>query len=118
MKTDQDTKTLDLFAAPSFGTNPRKMVRNTDPDTSHEAAEKVDTARLERMVYEVICKYPDGCIADDVERELAHLRSHSITPRFAPLIRKGFIFDTGLRRPASSGRSQRIVKAIKKEEST
>ena len=62
------------------------------------------------MVYEVISKYPDGCIADDVERELAHLRSHSITPRFAPLMRKGFIFDTGERRMASSGRSQRVVK--------
>jgi hypothetical protein len=62
------------------------------------------------MVYEVISKYPDGCIADDVERELANLRSHSITPRFAPLMRKGFIFDTGERRMASSGRSQRVVK--------
>jgi hypothetical protein len=118
MKKDQDNKTFDLFATPSFGTNAREMARNTDPDTSHEAAEKVDTARLERMVYEVICKYPNGCIADDVERELSHLRSHSITPRFAPLIRKGFIFDTGLRRAASSGRSQRIVKALKKVETT
>ena len=102
-------KTIDLFER-YFGTEPKKLVRTNDPDTSHAAANSVDTSQLESMVYEVISKYPDGCIADDVERELAHLRSHSITPRFAPLMRKGFIFDTGERRKASSGRSQRVVK--------
>ena len=102
-------KTYDLFER-IFGTHPKKLVRTDDPDTSHAAANSVDTSQLESMVYEVISKYPDGCIADDVERELAHLRSHSITPRFAPLMRKGFIFDTGERRIASSGRSQRVVK--------
>jgi hypothetical protein len=102
-------KTYDLFER-IFGTHPKKLVRTDDPDTSHAAANSVDTSQLESMVYEVISKYPDGCIADDVERELANLRSHSITPRFAPLMRKGFIFDTGERRMASSGRSQRVVK--------
>jgi hypothetical protein len=102
-------KTYDLFER-IFGTHPKKLVRTDDPDTSHAAANSVDTSQLESMVYEVISKYPDGCIADDVERELAHLRSHSITPRFKPLMRKGFIFDTGERRIASSGRSQRVVK--------
>jgi hypothetical protein len=102
-------KTIDLFER-YFGTTAKKLVRTDDPDTSHAAANSVDTSQLESMVYEVISKYPDGCIADDVERELAHLRSHSITPRFAPLMRKGFIFDTGERRKASSGRSQRVVK--------
>jgi hypothetical protein len=102
-------KTYDLFER-IFGTHPKKLVRTNDPDTSHAAANSVDTSQLESMVYEVISKYPDGCIADDVERELANLRSHSITPRFAPLMRKGFIFDTGERRMASSGRSQRVVK--------
>lgn len=100
----------DLF--PAFGTNPKEMVRTEDPDTSHEAAAKVDSAKLEQMVLEVIAKYPNGCIADDVERELAHLRSHSITPRFAPLLRKGMIEDTGERRKASSGRSQRVMRAV------
>lgn len=100
-----------------FAANPKRTVveaqpafaRASDPDTSHEAAETVDTTRLEALVYEVICKHKNGCISDDVERELAYLRSHSITPRFAPLIRKGFIVDTGERRIAASGRSQRVV---------
>lgn len=114
MKHLEDTQTGDLFSQ-SFGTNPKLMARNTDPDTSHQAAVVVDTSKLEALVYEVIAKYPEGCIADDVERELAYLRSHSITPRFAPLIRKGFIYDTGERRRAASGRNQRIVKVVKEK---
>ncbi len=88
------------------------LARGTDPDTSHEAAQSMDTNELENLVYQIIAKHPNGCIADDVERELSHLRSNSITPRFAPLIRKGFIVDTGERRRASSGRSQRVVKVL------
>ena len=93
-----------------FGSNPKHLARASDPDTSHAAAATVDTTRLETLVYEAICKYKDGCISDDIERDLAYLRSHSITPRFAPLIRKGFIVDTGERRIASSGKGQRVVK--------
>ena len=109
LHTGVEMKNYDLF---DFGTDPKELVRTTDPDTSHEAALTVDTSHLESLVYEVICKHPNGVIADDVERELSYLRSHSITPRFAPLIRKGFIFDTGERRMASSGRSQRVVKVL------
>lgn len=97
-----------------FGTPANELVRTTDPDTSHAAAVSVDTSKLEALVYDVIAKHPQGCIADDVERQLAYLRSHSITPRFAPLIRKGFIYDTGERRRASSGRSQRVMKVVQK----
>jgi hypothetical protein len=96
-----------------FGTEPFKMVRKEDPDTSKDAAEKVDSTKLEQMVYEAIAKYPDGCIADDV---MTHFPSHgiqTISPRYAPLIRKGFIEDTGERRKSSTGRSQRVMKAIK-----
>jgi hypothetical protein len=102
----------ELFSV--FGSDPKTLVRNNDPDTSHAAAKTVDTSQLELMVYEVIGKFPNGCIADDVQQELAHLRSNTITPRFAPLIRKGFIVDTGERRRASSGRSQRVMKKIEK----
>jgi hypothetical protein len=105
--------TLNKIFENIFGTEPKFMVRATDPITSIEAAETVDSTKLEQMVYEAIAKYPNGCIADDVERELAHIRSHSITPRFAQLIRKGFIEDTGEKRKAASGRSQRVVKVIK-----
>lgn len=112
MKTDQDTKTLDLFATPSFGTNAQKMARNTDPDTSHEAAEKVDTARLERMVYEVICMYPSGCTSDQIMKHFPNHGVQTISPRYAPLLRKGLIYDTGDRRPGILGRRQRVLKKV------
>lgn len=97
-----------------FGTSPKEMVRTTDPDTSVEAAHSVDSTQLEAMVYEIISKYPNGCTSDEV---MTHFPSHgvqTISPRFAPLIRKGFIYDTGERRKASSGRSQRVMRAVKK----
>jgi hypothetical protein len=96
-----------------FGTEPFKMVRKDDPDTSMDAAEKVDSTTLERQVYEVIAKHPDGCIAEEV---MSHFPNHgvqTISPRFAPLLRKGLIKDTGERRKASTGHSQRVLKAIK-----
>jgi len=46
---------------------------------------------------------------------MAHFPHHgvqTISPRFAPLIRKGFIADTGEKRKAKSGRSQRVMKII------
>jgi len=97
-----------------FGSYPKTMVRTTDPDTSINAAEKVDSTKLEQQVYEVIAKYPDGCIAEEV---MSHFPNHgiqTISPRYAPLIRKGFIEDTGERRRASTGHSQRVMKVIKK----
>jgi len=62
---------------------------------------------------EAISKYPNGCISDEL---MVHFPNHgvqTISPRFAPLIRKGFIEDTGERRKSSSGRSQRVMKVIK-----
>ena len=44
--------------------------RNTDPETSHEAAESIDTTELERIVYDTIKMFPNGCIGDDVVKML------------------------------------------------
>ena len=96
-----------------FGTPAFKLARRKDPDTSMDAAEKVDSTTLERQVYEVIAKHPDGCIAEEV---MSHFPNHgvqTISPRFAPLLRKGLIEDTGERRKATTGHSQRVLKAIK-----
>ena len=100
----------DLF--PTFGTDPKEMARTADPDTSHEAAEKVDSAKLERLVFEVIARNPNGMISDEVMRHFPDHGVQTISPRFAPLIRKGLIEDTGERRKAASGRSQRVMKAV------
>jgi hypothetical protein len=89
---------------------PNAMARATDPDTSREAAESVDSVQMERIVLEAIAQFPNGCIADELERVLPGYRWNTITPRFAPLIRKGLIYDTGERRKARSGRSQRVLR--------
>jgi hypothetical protein len=102
----------DLFEK-IFGTNPKEMVRNTDPDTSVKAAQSVDSTQLEAMVYEIISKYPNGCTSDEVMTHFPNHGVQTISPRFAPLMRKGFIYDTGERRKASSGRSQRVMKVVK-----
>lgn len=90
--------------------------RNTDPGTSHEAAESVDTTVLERIVYDTIKMFPNGCIGDDIVRMLPQFGIQTISPRYAPLIRKGWVVDTGERRKARSGRSQRVMKAATREE--
>jgi len=111
MKKESDNLTMDLFEQPVFGTNPHKLVRRQDPDTSHEAAKKVKTADLERLVYEVIRMFPNGCTSDQVMKCLPNHGVQTISPRYAPLMRKGLIEDTGERRVASSGRNQRVMKA-------
>lgn len=90
--------------------------RRTDPETSHEAAEAIDTTELEHIVYDTIKMFPNGCIGDDVVKMLPQFGIQTISPRYAPLLRKGWIVDTGERRKARSGRSQRVMKAITKEE--
>lgn len=92
------------------------LARRTDPSTSHEAAESIDTTALERIVYEIIKQFPNGCISDDIVQMLPEFGIQTISPRYAPLIRKGWVTDTGERRQARSGRSQRVMKVIKKEE--
>jgi hypothetical protein len=104
----------DMFE-PAFGTSAKEMRRRTDPDTSHEAAEKVNSTRLEQMVYEVIARHSDGCISDDIVKALPGHGVQTISPRYAPLIRKGFIEDTGERRQGNNGRQQRVLRVIKKE---
>ena len=87
-------------------------VRNTDPDTSHEAAEKLNLTQLEDTVLSAIQQFPNGCISDDVLKTLPTWGVETITPRYAGLLRKGHIIDTGERRKGKSGRSQRVMKAI------
>jgi len=93
-----------------FGTEPFKLVRKEDPTTSHEAAQAVDTTKLERIVYEAIQSFPEGCISDEVLEALPDYRYSSITPRYKALLQKGFIEITGTKE-GRSGRNQRVMRA-------
>ena len=95
-----------------FGTAPFKLVRNQDPTTSHQAAQAVDTTKLETLVYEAIKGFPDGCISDEILEMYPNYPYSSITARYRALLDKGFIEVTGVKR-GRFGRNQRIMKAVK-----
>ena len=95
-----------------FGTEPFKLVRKEDPTTSHQAAQAVDTTKLESLVYEAIKSHPDGCISDEILEMYPNYPYSSITARYKSLLDKGFIEVTGVKR-GKFGRNQRIMKAVK-----
>jgi len=96
-----------FFGSPAF-----KLVRKEDPVTSHQAAQVVDTTKLEQMVYEAIKSHPEGCISDEILEMYPNYPYSSITARYKSLLDKGFIEVTGVRR-GKFGRNQRIMKAVK-----
>jgi hypothetical protein len=92
-----------------FGTPAFKLVRNQDPTTSHQAAQGVDSTKLEQLVYEAIKSHPDGCISDEILEMYPNYPYSSITARYRALLDKGFIEVTGVKR-GKFGRNQRIMK--------
>lgn len=104
----------DLFSSGvTYGTEPHKLARREDPDTSKEAAKAIDTTRLERMVHEAIRSYGDrGCCAFQLlEHRFRDLPYSSVTARFSALERKGLITCGPDKRKGPSGRSQRVMRA-------
>jgi len=104
-----DWHTPDLFGE-SFGSPAKTHVRRKDPATSKLAAKSIDSKTLELRVYDVICKFPNGCISDDVVRMIPEHGVQTISPRYAKLIKKGFIEDTGEQRQGAAGRMQRVMR--------
>lgn len=87
------------------------LARRSDPVTSHWAAEQVDVNRAERLVVEAIRRAgPRGLIADQFPA-LTGLRLNTATARTRPLCQKGLIYDSGMKRLASSGRLQIVWRA-------
>ena len=103
---DNMKESIDRF----FGTEPFKLVRNQDPTTSHQAAQGVDTKKLEQMVYEAIKSFQDGCISDQILAMYPNYPYSSITARYRALLDKDLIEVSGVKR-GKFGRNQRIMKA-------
>lgn len=90
--------------------------RNTDPQTSKDAAESFDATTLSMAIYKVIASHgAHGCISDEILQHptLAGFHYNAITPRYAELLRKNFIEDTGVGRKGKAGRYQRVMRAAK-----
>lgn len=99
------------FVKEKFGTPVHQLVRRDDPATSYEAAEKIDTQKMEQIVLEAIKGFPNGCIADEVLDALPQYAYSTVTARFSTLLRKEHIEIIGTR-PGRSGRQQRIMRAV------
>ncbi len=93
-----------------FGSPPFKLVRKEDPATSHQAAQLVNSTKLEQMVYEAIKSFPDGCISDEILQMYPQYPYSSITARYRALLDKDLIEVSGVKR-GKFGRNQRIMKA-------
>ena len=93
-----------------FGTPAFKLARREDPVTSHQAAQAVDTTKLESLVYEAIKGFPDGCISDEILEMYPNYPYSSITARYRALLDKDLIEVTGVKR-GKFGRNQRVMKA-------
>ena len=92
-----------------FGTAPFKLARRDDPVTSHQAAQALDTKKLESLVYEAIKGFPDGCISDEILEMYPDYPYSSITARYRALLDKGYIEIIGTR-VGRSGKKQRLMK--------
>jgi hypothetical protein len=106
------------FQSEAYGTctdlfSPENMARCTDPDTSKAAAAALDPTKLEKEVLDAIKSFGnEGCISDQVEAKLSHIKGSSLTPRYAGLCKKGLIEDSGERRIALSRRQQIVWVAV------
>lgn len=95
----------DLFDTPAF-----KLARSRDPSTSHDAADKLDVNKMERIVLAAITSFgSSGCISDDVLRILPAYRYSTITARYKQLKEKGLVFVDTRKRKGESGRQQLIM---------
>ena len=93
--------------------NGQALARNTDPDTSHEAAASVDALKLCLRVYEVMAEFgSDGCIADEVGDSLPEIKSNSLTPRYRQMLDAGMIEVTGELRKGNSKRYQQVRRIL------
>jgi hypothetical protein len=92
-----------------FGTDPRKLARREDPETSHAAAEALDSAAKEKLAFDAVAKFGTrGCIQDEVLALFPAHMYNTITPRFKALVEKGLIEATGERRKGRSGKMQMV----------
>ncbi len=99
--------------ANDFGDLPmfKAHARNSDPKTAHDAAEGVreHLPMLEGKVLEAIEATPDGMNIYEIEQTTG-IPIQTCSPRLAPLRRKGFIVDSGERRPGGTGKKQIVWK--------
>ena len=100
------TAQLDMFSR-------RKPARNSDPATSHDAAEKLNTPYLEGVVRSALLEH--GPMTTNELSEYLDIALVTVSPRLRPLAGKGLVVDTGERREGKSRRKSIVWRAITEE---
>ena len=101
--------TGDLFAAPTFGTEPHKIIRRDAPDTSRAAGHLVDTTKSEEAVYRLVESAGDRGITNSEVAQLLNKPAHATSGRWSALVDKKLVKDSGRRRPNRYGRDERVM---------
>jgi DNA-binding MarR family transcriptional regulator len=86
--------------------------RNSDPFTSHEAAEAVDANEYEAMVLAALRHFKTASQWEIVS--YLNLPYNSITPRFKPLIEKGMIEICGKAKNPHTNRTVLVYREVNK----
>lgn len=103
--------TIDLFASGS----PKAKARNSDPDTSHAAAESISSERIRKSQSAVLSCLKqqgprhDALLISDYEAQQAEQgwpkqSPSGIRTRRSELVARGFVADSGGRQRLASGR--------------
>lgn len=100
-----------MVQASLFDNPPVGRSRRNDPQTAKAAAKSVTVADLEVKVLDALRRHYDGLTTHQLA-EYLDASLVSISPRMAPLRKKGLVFDSGERRKGSSGVKSIVWKAV------
>jgi len=94
-----------------FGTPEYMLRRNKDPETSHEAAERVDTSKMEALIFENIKRFSQekGCTSYDIFR-VTRIPHYRVSPRVKGLEQHGYIYYRGDTRKGATNRPMRVIR--------
>lgn len=84
------------------------LARNTDPDTSHAAADAVKVAELEARVIEALKIVPSGLTNNEIA-DMTKIEVGSVSPRMKPLETKLLVTRTDGRRIPKGRRRSQII---------
>jgi predicted HTH transcriptional regulator len=84
--------------------------RDTDPDTSQDAADSISIQYMEGLVMDAVAKF--GAATSQEVAAVLSLSRDSVSPRIAALCRKGLMRDSGARRKGPSGRYSTLWKLV------
>jgi hypothetical protein len=87
------------------------FARNSDLETSHDAAESIKATNLESIVLNALRLHKYGATSFELAAYL-EMSLVTVSPRLRPLAAKGLAKDSGRRVRGSSGRYQTVWVAV------